>query len=497
MLQKVCVGEIKLPLQLKAQDLPVELPDKTPSRILPIPGPYVMTCLEIDNPDYDDAPEIVELPDETVDDVHPEIDNQRGLQDVDPDLSVGTEKETISMKPCSLVLRRLSDKDIALWKPKNKKHGLQEETELNIGLTNSDDLENTPGTSSTVTSTPVVLGTVTISSPLVNPPGPRMVSGYGLRNRPKPSPSGRAGPSRISKSKVSFDGLFNSEESSQDSRLFVSAEEDDHDETLKLIKITGLSEPSPYRIAAQRFIAAQKQGLLPPPLNQSLPGIKVKSSSSSSSSDDDRSDSTVIYDPPKAGPEKDPDYILPDETEHPKDDAIEDNKPKTKPPRKVVIGFKTYGIRKHKQPGYIAKNRKFKCPKCDKLFLTIKELNQHFLDNHQKLKCKDCDKTFQKPRSYKKHLYSHNVKPHKCTVCGKGFSFLSHLKTHKGTHNEPKRFKCSAKNCDRGYSTKSDLKKHERTHTRVVLKCSYKGCKYFTKDDRNLKSHLNNHSKKL
>ena len=84
-----------------------------------------------------------------------------------------------------------------------------------------------------------------------------MVSGYGLRNRPKPIPSGKAGPSRVSKSKVSFDGLFSSEESSQDSKLFVSTA-DEQDETSKLVKITGLSEPSLYRMAAQRFIAAQK-----------------------------------------------------------------------------------------------------------------------------------------------------------------------------------------------------------------------------------------------
>ena len=40
-----------------------------------------------------------------------------------------------------------------------------------------------------------------------------------------------------------------------------------------------------------------------------------------------------------------------------------------------MIKFKTYGIKKRKQPGYIAKNRKFKCAKCDKVFLTIDELN--------------------------------------------------------------------------------------------------------------------------
>ena len=111
------------------------------------------------------------------------------------------------------------------------------------------------------------------------------------------------------------------------------------------------------------------------------------------------------------------------------------------------------------------------------------------MDKHRKLKCQDCGKTFQKPRSYQKHLYVHIAKPHNCTVCGKGFIFLSHLKTHEESHAEPKRFKCSVKNCYCGYSTKSDLAKHERTHTRSLLKCSHKGCKYSTRDDRNMKSH--------
>ena len=163
--------------------------------------------------------------------------------------------------------------------------------------------------------------------------------------------------------------------------MFVSAGEEDQDDTANLIKITGLSEPSPYRIVAQHFIAAQKQGLLPPPPNQSLPGVKTKSSSSSSSSESEDSDSTVIYDTPKPEPGKDPDYDLLDKTEHSNEDTV-DNKLKVKPSRKVVIGFKTYGIRKHEQPGYIAKNRKFKCVKCDKLFPTIDELNQHFMDKH-------------------------------------------------------------------------------------------------------------------
>ena len=57
--------------------------------------------------------------------------------------------------------------------------------------------------------------------------------------------------------------------------------------------------------------------------------------SSSSSSEEGDSDSTVIYDIPETMPNKDLDYVLPDETEHSKDDVVEKKKPKTKPTKKL------------------------------------------------------------------------------------------------------------------------------------------------------------------
>ena len=298
----------------------------------------------------------------------------------------------------------------------------------------------------------------------------------------------------MSKSNVTFKGVFSSEESSQD-----DTQPGLPDETPKMVKIKGLSEPSPYRIAAQQFISAQKHGLLPPPPNQRLPGVKAKSSSSSENDEaNGGSDSTIDYDPPK--PDNDPDYTLPDET-----DVQEQNEeselepaPKPRPKLKLVLGFKTYGIKKRKKPKYISQNRKFKCVKCDKSFLSIDELNEHFINNHRKLKCPDCSKTFTKPRSLTKHRYSHNVKQYSCKLCGKCFSFQSHLRTHEATHEEPKQFKCPNKNCFRGYSTESDLRKHVRTHSNTKQKCTHKGCTYSSNDPRNFKSHVTSaHTKKL
>ena len=111
---------------------------------------------------------------------------------------------------------------------------LPEETELS-------DSVNIQGPLGTV---PVILGTATISTPSVNPQGPRMVSGYGLRNRPRPIPI-RQGwtKSRVSKTKVSFDGLFSTDESSQDSRIVSDTVDEPEEENVSWSKSLDLVNP--------------------------------------------------------------------------------------------------------------------------------------------------------------------------------------------------------------------------------------------------------------
>ena len=190
--------------------------------------------MEVNYPERDELPEILELLEDPED---VELEHQ-DTQFEDPKPKSGT----VTTRPCSLILRKLTAKDITLWEAKDKNIKLPDETDVA-------DVANIQGPPGTV---PVILGTATISAPSAAPSGPRIVSGYGLRNRPKPIPLGKAGPSRASKSKVCFDGLFSTDESSQDSKQLVDVD-DDQDEPAKLVKITGLSEPSPYRIAAQRL----------------------------------------------------------------------------------------------------------------------------------------------------------------------------------------------------------------------------------------------------
>ena len=467
MLRKAEVGEIKLPLGLHNQTIPEE----TKFPIFPMPLPY-----ELDSGDKIEVPQNLDLPlpdeilplnieddltlpDDTLGIVPTHADSE--MFDALPDETPVDEPNVI---PCVIKIRKLTDADVNLWKSKPKSTPpvpLPEETAEAVTL-------NDPEPDDKGVATPSV----------------RIVAGYGLRNRPKPISVNRTGMPRASKNKVSFAGVFSTDESSQDSRIPTEVP-DDEDDPPPFVKITGLSEPSPYRLAAQKFIDAQRKGMAPPPPNQSLPGLKVKSPEQSEADHDDDSSessaSTIPYDP-----DQDFGAKLPDDTQ-------EDGDIKTPVKRRVVTGFKIYGIRK---PKLKIKGRKFRCVKCKKLFDSVGELNEHFINKHRRLKCNQCGKLFNKPRSYEKHQYVHASKPHQCDICGKGFTFLSHLKTHQLCHNPPKQFMCSKRNCTRGYSCKSDLKKHEKTHNAKWIRCNHEGCTYKTKDSRNYTTHQKTHTQK-
>ena len=363
MLRKVDAGEIKLPLGLHNQ----KLPDESEFPILPKLLPYELDSGEkIEVPQ--EPPDVVlldgvlplnvedDLLDTLPDDIPApgletgvSVNAENVLSDTLPDETPDVEPDVI---PCVIKIRKLTDADVNLWKPKAKSAPsvpLPDETE------DTDTFEDP---------VPDDKGAPT--------PSVRIVAGYGLRNRPKPVKINRRGMSRASKDKVSFAGVFSTDESSQDSRMPTDVP-DDEDDSTPLVKITGLSEPSPYRLAAQKFIEAQRKGLAPPPPNQSLPGLKVKSPDHSEAgladdSSESSSASTVVYDPTSDFGVK-----LPEDTQ-------EDTDTKTPVKKRVVTGFKIYGIRK---PKLKTKGRKFRCVRCKLLFDSVAELNDHFIKKHR------------------------------------------------------------------------------------------------------------------
>ena len=254
MLRKESAGEIKLPLRLHPQNLPVdtkdELLDETVMPILPLPAPYVTLGgheIITDTSQSEKVPNLVELLDEMENDL--DLENEDHIDVPPPEHQIDTPKcETTPTKLCSLILRKLSDKDIALWKPNPKRNPtatLPDETDL------SDSHESPDRDSAAVP-----------DNSTITPSGPRIVAGYDLRNKPTPVSWGKSGPSLTSKSKVNFDGLFSSGESSQDSKQ--CNDMDAHPgELVKLVKITGLSEPSPIELLHSDLLQHKNMGFCP------------------------------------------------------------------------------------------------------------------------------------------------------------------------------------------------------------------------------------------
>ena len=70
-----------------------------------------------------------------------------------------------------------------------------------------------------------------------------------------------------------------------------------------------------------------------------------------------------------------------------------------------------YGLRWRKR----LRNYRCKEENCDHASKSLRELNQHHVDNHGK--CTGCEKLFKTPSSMKWHAYCHGKLPFVCESC--------------------------------------------------------------------------------
>lgn len=109
-------------------------------------------------------------------------------------------------------------------------------------------------------------------------------------------------------------------------------------------------------------------------------------------------------------------------------------------------------------------------------------------------KCSVCQKGFANSSYLSQHQRIHaGLKPHKCVVCGRAFTQLCHLQQHLRTHTGEKPYRCRHGGCEKAFSQLSNLQSHMRTHmTDRPFKCN--SCYKCFADESALRDHIPKHS---
>ena len=136
--------------------------------------------------------------------------------------------------------------------------------------------------------------------------------------------------------------------------------------------------------------------------------------------------------------------------------------------RKKTFITKEYGLKKR-----IKSKRTFKCGVCAMELDTVKDYNQHYLDNHPPMPCPHCLHLFSLPCMMAKHKYSHDKIMFECETCGQGFTFKSQYESHHQVHLKIQGFICFKANCGQRFKCKSELNTHLKAHTSKPLKCEF------------------------
>ena len=158
--------------------------------------------------------------------------------------------------------------------------------------------------------------------------------------------------------------------------------------------------------------------------------------------------------------------------------------------KKKTFVTRQFGLKRRNRP-----KRKFKCEKCAQELETVRDYNQHYLDNHPPTPCPYCPRQFTSPRTMAKHRYSHAETMYECETCGQGFTFRSQYLSHRKVHLTIQGFVCFKAKCGQRFKRESELNAHLKAHDSKPIKCEH--CDYTNKDQRNVRAHMRIHSEKL